>query len=268
MVRRGGACRTWRPTDARIRASGDVAQLGERRVRNAKVGSSILLVSTRTTIDRSKGLASAGRLFCVLPRPWVGIGDAVDTPKRPTQRCRASAHRGGAGQRGAETGCLGGRAARKQHRSWAAVVGPPQCRPEPACGSEMASRECERASEATCRPQPRLPAAGDAPLPLRAAKAPTGSLRELPQEGAPNAPGVPRPTCITSAARGRERARLPKACPTGQQRSTHDMQDPAAGGLTATRGRRHRRHLRRAHRPRLPRCQDPGYRSPPAPART
>lgn len=27
--------------------SGDVAQLGERRVRNAKVGSSILLVSTR-----------------------------------------------------------------------------------------------------------------------------------------------------------------------------------------------------------------------------
>jgi hypothetical protein len=32
---------------------GDVAQLGERRVRNAKVGSSILLVSTNKTLEES-----------------------------------------------------------------------------------------------------------------------------------------------------------------------------------------------------------------------
>src|SRR5688500_6563037 len=32
---------------AQVRENGDVAQLGERRVRNAKVGSSILLVSTK-----------------------------------------------------------------------------------------------------------------------------------------------------------------------------------------------------------------------------
>ena len=34
-----------------ILCSGDVAQLGERRVRNAKVGSSILLVSTNSEAD-------------------------------------------------------------------------------------------------------------------------------------------------------------------------------------------------------------------------
>src|SRR5947209_20055387 len=36
----------WREPAGIIRAYGDVAQLGGRRVRNAKVGSSILLVST------------------------------------------------------------------------------------------------------------------------------------------------------------------------------------------------------------------------------
>jgi hypothetical protein len=37
------------PTARILSCCGDVAQLGERRVRNAKVGSSILLVSTITT---------------------------------------------------------------------------------------------------------------------------------------------------------------------------------------------------------------------------
>src|SRR5260221_14741398 len=43
---------------------GDVAQLGERRVRNAKVGSSILLVSTRI-------LKSAGALPALLCQPYA-----------------------------------------------------------------------------------------------------------------------------------------------------------------------------------------------------
>src|SRR5690606_24520627 len=43
---------------------GDVAQLGERRVRNAKVGSSILLVSTKTHAQPF----SVGRFVLVEPR--------------------------------------------------------------------------------------------------------------------------------------------------------------------------------------------------------
>src|SRR5438445_1280067 len=49
------------------RSSGDVAQLGERRVRNAKVGSSILLVSTTGLLDR--GPRPAGFLFGRLGLP-------------------------------------------------------------------------------------------------------------------------------------------------------------------------------------------------------
>src|SRR5690606_37733419 len=45
-------------------AFGDVAQLGERRVRNAKVGSSILLVSTKTHAQPF----SVGRFVLVEPR--------------------------------------------------------------------------------------------------------------------------------------------------------------------------------------------------------
>lgn len=57
---RDAARRSLRIVEARISyyhglARGDVAQLGERRVRNAKVGSSILLVSTKRASSNIQG---------------------------------------------------------------------------------------------------------------------------------------------------------------------------------------------------------------------
>src|SRR4029079_16146878 len=52
-----------------IPARGDVAQLGERRVRNAKVGSSILLVST----TQFKGFCSQWNPFFYGANDFVGM---------------------------------------------------------------------------------------------------------------------------------------------------------------------------------------------------
>jgi hypothetical protein len=55
--------------------NGDVAQLGERRVRNAKVGSSILLVSTKQKGPRCAALfvfVGPGAIFSSLQRKAAG----------------------------------------------------------------------------------------------------------------------------------------------------------------------------------------------------
>ncbi len=72
---------------------GDVAQLGERRVRNAEVGSSILLVSTTTTRAQSTGSVSFQTLnplhchFLKKPEFWQTSADRTMSVSHSLKRC-------------------------------------------------------------------------------------------------------------------------------------------------------------------------------------
>ena len=68
----------------KVRKNGDVAQLGERRVRNAKVGSSSLLVSTKFRKATCKGglLSSCEEGGRELPLNKIGLYAILDSMQK------------------------------------------------------------------------------------------------------------------------------------------------------------------------------------------